>query len=60
MINPAEALAIAPVVRFAILLRRGNEDEEDGTVLLAASTRPDEVRMLDPATWCRRAFKPEK
>ena len=71
MIRPADARAIAPVVRFAVLLKRGNDEDEDEEECIAllldfgsASTNPmllDDVRKLDLlATCCRSAFRLEK
>jgi len=60
MINPADALAIAPVVRFAILLNLGSEDEEKSEGPFVASTNSEEVRRLDLATCCRSVLRLEK
>ena len=58
--NPAEALAIAPVVMFATLDNLGNLEDEYCALLVDACTTPVEVRRLDLATCWRSAFKEEK
>lgn len=66
MMNPADARAVAPVLRLAMLESRGNDEEEEeeeeewfgppfGTV-----TNPVEARMLERATCCLSAFRVEK
>ncbi len=60
MRNPADALAIAPVVRFAILLSLGSEDEEYWAVPFPASTNPVDVSRFDLATCWRSALRLEK
>jgi len=60
IMNPADALAIAPVVRFAILLNLGSEEEEYLVFFFPASTKPVEYRTLDLATCCRSALRLEK
>lgn len=56
-IRPAEALAMAPVARFAKFDSFGREEEDAGTV--PASTFMDR-RRLERATFWRNAFKPVK
>jgi len=52
--NPAPALAIAPVVRFARFESLGREDEWLGMPFL--SVAPSERRRFERATFCRKAF----
>ena len=54
-INPAEALAIAPVVRFARLDNLGRAEEYVGTPPF--SNTPIERNRFERATFCRKAFK---
>jgi len=56
--NPADALAMAPVVRFARLLSLGSEEECVGGVLL--SPAPMARRRFERATFWRRALRPVK
>lgn len=74
MMKPAEARAMAPVVRFARLESWGkdDEDEEDVVVVMVVvldwrtpllgeeDTTPVEASRLERATCCLRAFKLEK
>ncbi len=60
MINPADALAMAPVVRFAMLLNLGKEEEEYSGFPIVALTRPVDARRLDLAICCRSALRLEK
>ena len=59
MMKPAQTRAMAPVVRFAMLESLGSEDEYLAS-LCEAATSPLDVRMLERATCCRRAFRVEK
>ena len=52
-INPAPALAMAPVVRFARFESLGRAEEWLGRLLLVA---PRERRRFECATFCRKAF----
>lgn len=60
MIKPAEALAIAPVVIFAMLDNLGNLEDEYCAVPIDACAKPADVRMLDFATCWRNALSDEK
>lgn len=53
--NPAPALAIAPVVRFARFDSLGSAEEWLGRAFL--SIAPIVRRRFERATFCRRAFK---
>jgi hypothetical protein len=55
--NPATALATAPVVRFARFDSFGREEEVG---ILPFSTTPIERRRFERATFWRRAFSPVK
>lgn len=57
-IIPAEALAIAPVVRFARLDNFGSDEEYVGPEPFPPTTTGR--RRSELATCCRRAFKPVK
>ena len=50
IINPAEALAIAPVVKFAALDNLGKLDDEYSTLPTDACTIPVDVRRFAFAT----------
>ena len=54
-INPADALAIAPVVRFARFDSLGRAEEYVGT--LPFSNTPIERSKFERATFCRKAFR---
>ena len=54
-IKPADALAIAPVVRFARFDSLGRAEEYVGTPPF--SNTPIERSRFERATFCRRAFK---
>lgn len=56
--NPAEALAMAPVVRFARFESLGREEEWVGTAVLSAA--PMVSRRFERATFCRKALRPVK
>ena len=58
--NPAEALAIAPVVRLAMLDNLGKLEEEYWALSTDACSMPVEVRRLDFATCWRSALREEK
>lgn len=61
MIKPAEARAMAPVVRFARLESCGSEEEEDdGVVVWEMAITLVGVRRLDRKTCWRRALRVEK
>ena len=53
--NPAEALAIAPVVRFARFDNLGRADEYVGAPPF--SNTPIERSRFERATFCRSAFR---
>jgi hypothetical protein len=53
--NPAPALAMAPVVRFARFESLGRAEEWIGMPFL--SVAPRERRRFERATFCRNAFK---
>lgn len=60
MKNPAEALAIAPVVIFAMLDNLGKLEDENCEVPTDACTIPVDVRRFDVATCWRNALREEK
>ena len=60
MTNPAEALAIAPVVMFAILDSLGKLEDEYCVLAIDACTIPLDVRRFDFVTCWRNAFREEK
>ena len=61
MIKPADARAIAPVVRFARFDSCGSEDDEgDRAVFGNVETMPADARKLGWETCWRRAFNVEK
>lgn len=60
MRNPAEALAIAPVVIFAILDSLGKLEDEYCALFKDACTKPVAVRIFDFATCWRNALRDEK
>ena len=60
IMKPAEALAIAPVVMFAMLDNLGKLEDEYCALPADACTTSAEVRRLDLATCWRNAFKEEK
>ena len=60
IINPAEALAIAPVVRLAILDNLGKLEDEYCALPTEACTTHVEVRRFDLATCWRSALREEK
>ncbi len=59
MIKPAEARAMAPVVRFAKLDNCGRDDEERA-VFAGTDTIPVEARRLERKTCWRSALRVEK
>lgn len=54
--NPAEVLAIAPVVRFARFDSFGSAEDDDGTAV-APSTTPMLLSRFERATFCRSALR---
>lgn len=56
--KPAEALAMAPVVRLARLDSFGSDEEWLGSPFLSAA--PSDLRRLECATFWRKAFNPVK
>ena len=60
MKNPAEALAIAPVVMFAKLDNLGKLEDEYCALSTDACTIPADVRTFDFATCWRSALREEK
>ena len=60
MTNPAEALAIAPVVKLAMFDNLGKLEEEYWALSTDACTIPVDVRRLDCATCWRSALREEK
>lgn len=60
MKKPAEALAIAPVVMFAILDNLGKLEDEYCVLSTDACTIPADVRRFDFATCWRNALREEK
>ena len=60
MKKPAEALAIAPVVMFAILDNLGKLEDEYCALPTDACTKPVDVRIFDFATCWRNALRDEK
>lgn len=60
MTKPADARAIAPVVKLAILLSLGRLEDEYSAFPLVASISPVDVRRLDLATCWRKALRLEK
>lgn len=60
MKNPADALAIAPVVIFAMLDNLGKLEDEYCALPADACTIPVDVRRFDFATCWRNAFREEK
>lgn len=60
MKKPAEALAIAPVVMFAMLDNLGKLEDENCAVPTDACIIPVDVRIFDVATCWRNALREEK
>jgi len=58
--KPAEARAMAPVVRLARFESWGKEDDEYFALGKVVDTIPVELRRFERATRCRRALSVEK